>query len=146
MMISTLQERPELKSRGTVLIALLMYIATSLFIWFFTLPSLGVFETRISQKSLIGPSLASHLEYARNQAIQRQQPVTICASENGLGCSGGNQWISGWIVFTDSDSYPGQFNSDDKLLYAYAGEHQTPALKINASYVRYLENGGIELE
>lgn len=134
------------KDRGTVLIAVLMYIATSLFIWFFTIPSMGLFDTTTSQNISIGPSLASHLEYARNQAIERKQPVTICASENGLGCSGSNQWVAGWIVFTDSDRNPGHFNPDDKLLYAYAGEKQTPALKINAKYVRYLENGIIELE
>ncbi len=111
--------------------ALLMYLATSLFIWLFTLPVMGLFDPNRFTEIVTGPALESHLEYARNQAIQRQRPVTVCASDNGRDCSGSSQWKAGWIVFTDSDRNPGQFNPDDELLCAYVGESQRPTLEIN---------------
>lgn len=114
--------------------------------WFFTLPTMGLFDTAISHTIFTGNSLDLHLEYARNQAIQRNQAITICGSDNGLSCSETNQWANGWIVFTDSDRNPGQLNADDDLLYAFDAKNRHLALEINANYVRYLANGVIELE
>ena len=131
--------------RGTALIALVVYLATSLFVWFFTLPSIGLFESGGSTNRLAGNSLDQHLQYARKQAIERQQPITICSSSNGLSCSRSHQWQHGWIVFTDSDRDPGQINAEDQLLLAYDAKRQTATLGINAEYVRYLANGVIEL-
>lgn len=145
-MSSTPAGSPERKDRGTVLIAFVIYIATSLFIWFFTIPSIGLFDSAISHSTFSGNTLDLHLEYARDQAIQRKQPITICGSNNGLECSDSHRWTNGWIVFTDSDRNPGQFNSDDQLLYAYNVKNQELALEISANYVRYLANGVIELD
>lgn len=129
-----------------MLIAFMVYFATSLLIWLITIPSFGLFDTEVIHNTIDGHSLESHLEYARDEAIHRKLPVTICASENGLSCSGNNQWAAGWIVFTDSDRDPGQLNPDDNLLHASSGGRQEVALNINANFVRYLADGVIELD
>ncbi len=44
------------------------------------------------------------LQFARAEAIKQGQPVTVCASSDGLNCLGAPNWQSGWIVFADPDS------------------------------------------
>jgi type IV fimbrial biogenesis protein FimT len=46
-------------------------------------------------------SLVGDLMYARAEAIKEGQPVAICASTDGLTCSGATSWQFGWIVFPD---------------------------------------------
>ena len=46
-------------------------------------------------------SLVGDLIYARAEAIKEGQPVAICVSTDGLTCSGGTTWQSGWVVFPD---------------------------------------------
>lgn len=46
-------------------------------------------------------SLVGDLMYARAEAIKEGQPVAICASSDGLTCSGATSWQGGWIVFPD---------------------------------------------
>ncbi|HEV2287082.1 MAG TPA: GspH/FimT family pseudopilin [Steroidobacteraceae bacterium] len=46
-------------------------------------------------------SLVGDLMYARAEAIKEGQPVAICASTDGLTCSGATSWQGGWIVFPD---------------------------------------------
>lgn len=46
-------------------------------------------------------ALVGDLMYARAEAIKEGQPVAICVSTDGLTCSGGTTWQSGWIVFPD---------------------------------------------
>src|SRR5215469_11528870 len=46
-------------------------------------------------------SLVGDLMYARAEAIKEGQPVAVCASSDGLTCSGATTWHGGWIVFPD---------------------------------------------
>ena len=134
-----------MREQGTILIAFVIYAASCLIIWFFTIPTIGWYNNNLSNGLISGNSLDTHLAYAREQAIQRRQPITVCSSYDGFGCSGQAHWTKGWIVFTDSDGDPGQFSGDDELLFTYDAQDQELALKVQASYVRYLENGSIEL-
>ena len=47
--------------------------------------------------------LLGDLQYARAEAIREGQPVTACVSTNGTACTGGGDWASGWIVFSDQN-------------------------------------------
>lgn len=72
--------------------------------------------------------LLGDMQFARSQAIKQGQTVTICASSDGLTCSGANTWQLGWIVFLDAFNDhtvdPGdaiirvqpKFNSQDTLI------------------------------
>lgn len=41
------------------------------------------------------------LNLARNEAIKRNTPITLCKSSDGASCSDEAAWRDGWIVFTD---------------------------------------------
>lgn len=45
-------------------------------------------------------SLISSLDYARSEAVKRDQDVEVCASSDGATCSNATSWQSGWIVQT----------------------------------------------
>jgi type IV fimbrial biogenesis protein FimT len=45
--------------------------------------------------------LLGDLMYARSEAIKEGQFVTVCASRNGLTCSGATAWNTGWIMFSN---------------------------------------------
>lgn len=45
--------------------------------------------------------LLGDLMYARAEALREGQTVTVCISNNGTACTGGANWASGWIVFSD---------------------------------------------
>jgi type IV fimbrial biogenesis protein FimT len=65
-------------------------------------------------------SLVGTLHLARSAAMTRNEPVTICASNDGLHCTD-TAWEQGWVVFVDPSMarQPGP----DGLL---AGEHGLP--------------------
>jgi len=67
-----------------------------------TIPSLKYFGTtnRISAEV---NGLLGDMQYARMQAIQEGQTVTICSSSTGTSCSASNSWQNGWIVFMDTN-------------------------------------------
>ena len=46
------------------------------------------------------------MRYARSEALKEGLPVTVCASADGLTCTGGSSsvWTAGWIVFSDPSS------------------------------------------
>jgi type IV fimbrial biogenesis protein FimT len=46
--------------------------------------------------------LVASAHLARSEAIKRNAPVTLCASEDGATCAADDtDWIVGWIVITD---------------------------------------------
>ena len=71
----------------------------------------------ISQSRLAAArdSLANAIMMARSEAVYSKQPVTICASTNQSSCSGGGDWDSGWIIFTD-DAPTGSLEGDDAMI------------------------------
>ena len=100
-----------MRSRGFTLVEMLVVMAISAILIAAAVPSFQslIASTRASSAS---GTLVSSLEYARSEAIRRNQNVTVCrtadanAPENVLACSDvaagnfdGNDWGSGWIVF-----------------------------------------------
>jgi type IV fimbrial biogenesis protein FimT len=63
-------------------------------------------------------ALVGALALARNEAVTRGSPVSVCASEDGETCSGDTDWSTGWIVFTDAVAPLGQVNDPDTVLRA----------------------------
>lgn len=62
------------------------------------------YVTNSSRVSAEINALLGDLQYARAQAIKEGQPVTVCASADGLTCSGVATWKQGWIVFSDPNA------------------------------------------
>lgn len=58
--------------------------------------------------------LISTLAYAREQAIFRREPVSVCSGTSS--CSGSNTWTGGWIIFVDTNGDDKYVAADDELL------------------------------
>jgi prepilin-type N-terminal cleavage/methylation domain-containing protein len=54
------------------------------------------------------------LRLARIEAVTRELPVSLCASIDGVSCTG-TPWEQGWLVFSDG-GVPGTIDGDDIVL------------------------------
>ncbi len=69
-----------------------------------------------------GQLVLETLRLARLEAVTREIPVSVCASTNGMLCTG-TPWEEGWLVFVD-EGLPGIIDGNDMVLRsvpAYAG-------------------------
>lgn len=60
--------------------------------------------------------LVASLQYARSEALLRQQQVVVCASDDTATC-GSSDWADGWLIFFDADE-DGSVSDGDELLKA----------------------------
>lgn len=69
---------------------------------------------------LVGHAQFVHetLRLARIEAVTREMPVSICASTDGIACTG-TPWEQGWLVFSD-ENLPGVIDGNDEVLRAVA--------------------------
>jgi type IV fimbrial biogenesis protein FimT len=66
-----------------------------------------------------GNGLLGDLQYARGEAIKEGQPVSVCVSTSGTGCTLGSNWQNGWMVFSDING-TGAFAAGDTVLRVQA--------------------------
>jgi len=63
-----------------------------------------------SRQTIAINELATALQLARNSAVARRQPVTLCKSPNGINCVTGGasgDWSQGWMMFTNPNDIDG---------------------------------------
>jgi type IV fimbrial biogenesis protein FimT len=93
----------------------------------------------------VSGSLTRHLALARNEAIKRGAPVTVCAQKDAFtDCSSdAADWVGGWIVFVDTGD-AGKVDGTDEII-----EHFEPSSSrftmdqptADVPYVRLWPNG-----
>lgn len=88
---------------GVTLIELLTVIAIVTILLTIGIPSYKYINTSY-QVAGEANGLLGDLQFARVEAIKEGQPVTVCVSNDGTGCSGTSSWQSGWIVFSDPNA------------------------------------------
>jgi type IV fimbrial biogenesis protein FimT len=66
------------------------------------LPELGKMAARNRISTEVN-ALFHAIHLARKESIMRRQVVSVCPSENGLQCTPGRDWSSGWIMFNNRD-------------------------------------------
>jgi len=94
--------RHRLASRGFTLIELIITIALVAVILGIGVPSLTSM-LRDNAIVAITNELVADLQFARSEAIKRNQPVAICRANAALdGCVADASWENGWIVFPES--------------------------------------------
>ncbi len=88
------------KYSGFTLIELMITLFIAGILLTVGLPSLDSFMQR---NRLVASTneLISAFHVARSEAIKLNARVSICASSDGVKCSGSTSWNTGWIVFVD---------------------------------------------
>jgi type IV fimbrial biogenesis protein FimT len=94
-------------------------------------------------------ALVGALALARNEAVTRGVPVSVCASTDGESCdlSGGlfTFWTPGWIVFTDASGNLGDVDDaadpPDTVLRAMPALSGEAMLASNRNFVSYTPSG-----
>jgi len=90
------------KGRGFTLIELMVTLVILAILTMIALPSFRdtIRRNRVNSAS---NALLADLNYARAEAIDRGQIVTLCPSPDAANCtSGGTSWSAGWMIY----SYP----------------------------------------
>ncbi len=88
--------------QGFTLLELIITIGIVGITMAFAIPGMGIFVKNERLTSSTN-SLLTDLMLARSKAVERNQPVIICASSDQASCTGGS-FEDGWIVTVDTDS------------------------------------------
>jgi len=86
--------------RGFTLVELMVVVAIAAILALIAAPSFTETINRTRRKTYAN-QLFEDLALARNEAIKRGVPVTMCPSTDGENCEASDSWVTGWIVFVD---------------------------------------------
>lgn len=115
--------------RGVTLYELLMTLAL---VGVVAASGLPAFERMLARnrQTIEVNALFHALHLARKESIMRRKVVSLCPSLDGLRCSAGTDWSSGWIMFENGDrDSPPQVDAGEIVLKTHrvAGEVQIDA-------------------
>lgn len=89
-------------------------------------------------------TLAASLNYARSEAVKRNQRIVVCKGSPEAGCDKNRQWHDGWIVFTDLDGDK-TLGGDEPILWTQGALPPQQTLNWSAfpssNYAIYYPNG-----
>ena len=131
--------------RGLSLIELLVTLSIAVVLLSVGVPS---FVDMIAANTAVGYAndLLADLNYARNEAITRGLPVTVCHSRSATSCSG--TWSDGWIVFVNSvvSANATTVSNSKDILRAHGAINSvpgasstTPGWVLNSNYANYVQ-------
>ena len=96
--------------------------------------------------------------FARQEAINRNTPVTVCKSANGSDCTSAGNWDQGWIIFVDNSSatlvgstlgansnVEGVVDGDDEVLRVHGAINSSDQLEGTDNYVQFNVRGWLSL-
>ena len=88
------------RAKGMTMIESMVYIVITATITVFAVPSF-VSMLDNNRTASVAQVMNQHFEYARSEAIKRNQAVEICARVPGTSdCGTGGSWTSGWLIHT----------------------------------------------
>lgn len=90
------------RHRGFTLIELMIVLVILGIVLVLVVPGFSsVFlSTRLSNYA---NEIVAGIYLSRGEAIKHNRPVTLCASADGLVCSGSNDWGQGWVILDPDD-------------------------------------------
>ncbi len=134
------------RQAGFSLIGSLMSWGSTALALLLVMPAWDFLTERGPVELLHEPALASHLEYARQEAMRREIPITVCPSRDGRNCEAGGDWRRGWLIFTDEVSPRRHLSVGDSLLYRQSGGVEREPLVVAGDLVQYQADGSIRLD
>ncbi|AMO55707.1 GspH/FimT family pseudopilin [Endozoicomonas montiporae] len=86
----------------------------------------------VSQRvSSVAQEIYTSFALARSEAVKRRSAVSLCASNDGVICnSSGDDWSSGWVIFTDADA-DGVLEAGDQRLRVFPAQPDSLFLEWN---------------
>lgn len=131
------------RARGFTAVELLFSLAIAALVTALAVPSFRDFlqNNRTAEEA---NALVGALALARNEAVTRGIPVTVCASTDNASCADDLDWTTGWIVFTDANAPVGSVDDaaqPDTILRALPALRTGSDLVADANFVSYAANG-----
>jgi len=84
--------------------------------------------------------LVTMLNYARSEAVKRNQRVTVCSRATNTSCAGTTNWDSGLLVFVDTNG-DGVKDGGEDVLQVRQGLEGSNTLQTGLTRVTYQSNG-----
>ena len=99
-----------------------------------------------TQATTITNTFVRTLHLARSEAIRRQHRVTLCQSRDSIRCSNGEDWESGWLLFSDKNR-DHEIGENETIVHAHEGLPPGYTLSWRPSgrrrdYISFLPGGG----
>ena len=117
-------------ARGLTLVELTTTLAVAGISLAILLPSWAALAGR-SQVTTAANQLLTHLRYARNEAVMRNQNISLCPSDDGDSCSGDPQgWQRGYLIFIDANG--DRERTPDEAVLRVQGP-QAPGLRLHST-------------
>ncbi|WP_339668882.1 GspH/FimT family pseudopilin [Dasania marina] len=90
--------------------------------------------------------LIRDISFARQEAITRNIPITICNSADGASCTATTDWKLGWIVFIDKLSgTSGIVDGTDQVLKIHSAINSQDKLQATENYFQFNSRGWLAL-
>jgi type IV fimbrial biogenesis protein FimT len=110
--------RPHPQAAGFTLIELMVTISVLSILLAIAVPNFTTF-IRNNRLATQTNAVIGALNYARAEASTRGQSVSVCAANQARNaCDNANNWMNGWIIFTDRTGTVGQLDGTDRVLQA----------------------------
>lgn len=122
-------------TQGFTLIDILIAFSLILLVFSYGVPGVSTF-IKNSRVTTLTNRLATDINYARNEAVDRDAKVIICRSDDANTtsptCGGSaNNWTTGWLIFVDRNDNTSFDGSSDILLRATRSAIGTISVKSN---------------
>lgn len=127
-------------TRGFTLIELLVTLSIAAILLTVAVPN---FITFVQNNRLAGQAndLVTMLNYARSEAVKRNQTITVCSSTTGTSCADSTTWDGGLIVFVDNN-VNGTWDAGEDILQVRQGLEGSNTLLSGAqTSISYRANG-----
>ncbi|WP_440223495.1 GspH/FimT family pseudopilin [Dokdonella sp. MW10] len=134
------------RASGFGLIELLVVISIIAILGAIALPSFSS-SLRGNRVTTQANDFLAALNFARNEAITRTRPVTICAADTRTGvpagCGAAADWSRGWLIFVDTAaSGAGPAYSNANLIRSgIANERNTMTMSPAQNFIRFDTRG-----
>lgn len=128
------------KNYGFTLIELMITLSIAAILLGVAVPN---FITFIQNNRLASQAndLVTMLNYARSEAVKRNQRITVCSRTDDTTCSGTTNWDNGLLVFADNNG-DGVVDGGEDILQVRQGLESGNTLRAGArTRVTYQSNG-----